>query len=104
MPREAAAPIHARSHRPSLGEWFFGRNAGFLLDRALEALKRLGATTRRVACASASAIALSSASLSAQMEAWAALWLEGDLVHLEDLVLRDAGMDVRMATDGPIGP
>jgi hypothetical protein len=33
-------------------------------------------------------------------EACAALWLEGDLVHLEDLVLRDAGMDVRMATDG----
>jgi Protein of unknown function (DUF1612)/HTH DNA binding domain len=33
-------------------------------------------------------------------EACAALWLEGDLVHLEDLVLRDAGMDVRMAADG----
>src|SRR4029078_216831 len=34
-------------------------------------------------------------------DACAALWLEGDLVHLEDLVLRDAGMDVRMAGDGP---
>src|SRR3954468_6928773 len=33
-------------------------------------------------------------------DACAALWLEGDLVHLEDLVLRDAGMDVRMAADG----
>src|SRR3954470_18023842 len=32
-------------------------------------------------------------------DACAALWLEGDLVHLEDLVLRDAAMDVRMATD-----
>src|SRR4051812_47549296 len=32
-------------------------------------------------------------------EACAALWLEGDLVHLEDLVLRDAGMDVRMAAE-----
>ena len=34
------------------------------------------------------------------VEACAALWLAGDLVHLEDLVLRDAGMDVRMAADG----
>ena len=33
-------------------------------------------------------------------EACAALWLEGDLVHLEDLVLRDAVMDVRTAMDG----
>src|SRR3954468_20502165 len=33
-------------------------------------------------------------------DACAALWLEGDLVHLEDLVLRDAGMDVGMAGDG----
>src|SRR3954468_22422786 len=33
-------------------------------------------------------------------DACAALSLEGDLVHLEDLVLRDAGMDVRMAADG----
>src|SRR6187200_1718852 len=33
-------------------------------------------------------------------DACAALWLEGDLVHLEDRVLRDAGMDVRMAADG----
>src|SRR3954463_4310870 len=33
-------------------------------------------------------------------DACAALWLQGALVHLEDLVLRDAGMDVRMAADG----
>src|SRR3954465_5541768 len=32
-------------------------------------------------------------------DACAALWLEGDLVHLEDLVLRDAAMDVRTATE-----
>jgi hypothetical protein len=32
-------------------------------------------------------------------DACAALWLEGDLVHLEDLVLRDAAMDTRMAAD-----
>jgi hypothetical protein len=31
-------------------------------------------------------------------EACAALWLEGALVHLEDLVLHDAGMDVRAPT------
>jgi hypothetical protein len=29
------------------------------------------------------------------LDAAAALWLEGELVHLEDLVLHDAGMDVR---------
>ncbi len=28
----------------------------------------------------------------------AALWLEGELVHLEDLVLHDAGMDIRAPT------
>jgi hypothetical protein len=31
-------------------------------------------------------------------EACAALWLEGELVHLEDLVLHDVGMDVRVPT------
>ena len=31
-------------------------------------------------------------------EACAALWNQGELVHLEDLVLRDAGMDVRSPT------
>jgi Protein of unknown function (DUF1612)/HTH DNA binding domain len=31
-------------------------------------------------------------------DACAALWLEGQLVHLEDLVLHDAGMDVRAPT------
>jgi hypothetical protein len=31
-------------------------------------------------------------------DACAALWLEGELVHLEDLVLHDAGMDVRAPT------
>src|ERR1700686_5117715 len=31
-------------------------------------------------------------------EACAALWLEGSLVHLEDLVLHDADMDVRAPT------
>jgi len=29
-------------------------------------------------------------------DAAAALWLEGELVHLEDLVLHDAGMDIRV--------
>src|SRR3712207_5867739 len=33
-------------------------------------------------------------------EACAALYLEGELVHLEDLVLRDACMDVRAASHG----
>src|SRR5439155_20383323 len=28
-------------------------------------------------------------------DACASLWLEGELVHLDDLVLHDAGMDVR---------
>jgi hypothetical protein len=32
------------------------------------------------------------------LDAAAALWLEGELVHLEDLVLHDAGMDVRTPT------
>ena len=31
-------------------------------------------------------------------DAVAALWLEGELVHVEDLVLHDAGMDVRTPT------
>jgi hypothetical protein len=31
-------------------------------------------------------------------DAAAALWLEGELVHLEDLVLHDAHMDVRAPT------
>lgn len=31
-------------------------------------------------------------------DACASLWLDGELVHLEDLVLRDAGMDVRTPT------
>src|SRR3984957_2998356 len=31
-------------------------------------------------------------------EACAALWLDGELIHLEDLVLHDAGMDVRAPT------
>ena len=31
-------------------------------------------------------------------DAAAALWLEGELVHLEDLVLHDAHMDVRTPT------
>src|SRR5882672_2498871 len=31
-------------------------------------------------------------------DATAALWLEGELVHLEDLVLHDAHMDVRTPT------
>lgn len=31
-------------------------------------------------------------------DACASLWLEGELVHLEDLVLHDAGMDVRSPT------
>jgi hypothetical protein len=31
-------------------------------------------------------------------EACAALWLEGELIHLEDLVLHDAGMNVRAPT------
>ena len=31
-------------------------------------------------------------------DAAAALWLEGELVHIEDLVLHDAGMDIRAPT------
>src|ERR1700680_3885693 len=31
-------------------------------------------------------------------DACASLWLEGELVHLEDLVLHDAGMDIRSPT------
>src|SRR5260370_41848558 len=31
-------------------------------------------------------------------DACASLWLEGELVHLEDLVLHDAGMDIRAPT------
>ncbi len=31
-------------------------------------------------------------------EACATLWLEGELVHLDDLVLHDAGMDIRTPT------
>ncbi len=31
-------------------------------------------------------------------DAAAALWLEGELVHLEDLVLHDAHMDIRLPT------
>src|SRR3982750_2631601 len=32
------------------------------------------------------------------MDACASLWLQGELVHLEDLVLHDAGMDQRAPT------
>ena len=32
------------------------------------------------------------------VDAVAALWLEGELVHIEDLVLHDAGMDIRAPT------
>jgi hypothetical protein len=32
------------------------------------------------------------------LDAFAALWLEGELIHLEDLVLHDAGKDVRSPT------
>ena len=32
------------------------------------------------------------------IDAAACLWLEGELVHLDDLVLHDAGMDVRAPT------
>src|SRR3954471_9795798 len=32
------------------------------------------------------------------MDACACLWLQGELVHLEDLVLHDAGMDIRTPT------
>src|SRR5829696_789384 len=32
------------------------------------------------------------------VDACASLWLQGELVHLEDLVLRDAGMDLRAPT------
>ena len=31
-------------------------------------------------------------------DAAASLWLDGELVHLEDLVLHDAGMDIRAPT------
>src|SRR5215210_7433054 len=31
-------------------------------------------------------------------DACASLWLQGELVHLEDLVLHDAGMDIRTPT------
>src|SRR6185437_4308614 len=31
-------------------------------------------------------------------DAAACLWLEGELVHLDDLVLHDAGMDIRAPT------
>jgi Protein of unknown function (DUF1612)/HTH DNA binding domain len=33
------------------------------------------------------------------LDAAAALWLEGELVHLEDLVLHDSGMDIRTPTN-----
>src|SRR5258708_32104094 len=36
-------------------------------------------------------------------DAAACLWLEGELVHLEDLVLHDAGMDIRAPTHEQIG-
>src|SRR5688572_29991010 len=32
------------------------------------------------------------------VDACASLWLQGELVHLEDLVLHDAGMDLRAPT------
>src|SRR4051812_8612134 len=32
------------------------------------------------------------------LDACASLWLQGELVHLEDLVLHDAGMDLRAPT------
>lgn len=31
-------------------------------------------------------------------DAWASLWVDGELVHLEDLVLHDAGADIRAPT------
>ena len=32
------------------------------------------------------------------VDACASLWIDGELVHLEDLVLRDAGADIRAPT------
>ena len=63
------------------------------LERAEEALARLDERLRNHPLAEGWAERAHFA------EACAALWLEGDLVHLEDLVLRDAAMDVRTATD-----
>ncbi|AIC31301.1 hypothetical protein IE4771_PE00075 (plasmid) [Rhizobium etli bv. mimosae str. IE4771] len=36
--------------------------------------------------------------LSHFVDACASLWIDGELVHLEDLVLHDAGLDIRVPT------
>ncbi|MGY3581951.1 hypothetical protein ACVIGB_001126 [Bradyrhizobium sp. USDA 4341] len=64
-----------------------------LLDTATEAVVRLDERMARD-----EAMAAGSQSRAHFREACAALWLEGELVHLEDLVLHDAGMDIRAPT------
>ena len=63
------------------------------LERAEDALARLDERVRN------HPLAAGWAERAHFADACAALWLEGDLVHLEDLVLRDAAMDVRTAMD-----
>ena len=64
------------------------------LERAEDALARLDERVRH------HPLAEGWAERAHLANACAALWLEGELVHLEDLVLRDAGMDVRIAAEG----
>src|SRR3954464_3588595 len=90
-PRSRTVPDNDQRGRGGRFPW--SAFAGFL-ERAEDALARLDERVRH------HPLAAGWAERAHFADACAALWLEGDLVHLEDLVLRDAGMDVRMAADG----
>ncbi len=62
------------------------------LERADDALTRLDERLRN------NPLAEGWAERAHYADACAALWLAGELVHLEDLVLREAAMDIRVAT------
>ncbi len=68
------------------------------LARAEDALARLDERLR------ASPIKEGWAARAHFLDAAAALWLEGELVPIEDLVLHDAGMDVRAPTHPVCAP
>lgn len=78
--------------RDMLAEFDWRRLAG-PLDRATDALARLDERLRTSALADGWRARID------YHDSCAAIWAEGELASLEDVVLREAGMDVRLASD-----